>query len=126
MLALLVAIEVAGWSAGAVRTPSSPSARGGVREKPEDVADYDLEAALDPIEHTVEGKERLTWRNRSAETISALYIHLYLNAFEGPDTTFNRERERYGGFRFRVETRRGEFGWIELRSVVQHGKAVPW
>ena len=68
MLALLVAIEVAGWSAGAVRTPSSPSAWGGVREKPEAVANYDIEAGLDPREHTIDGHERLTWRNRSAET----------------------------------------------------------
>src|SRR5438132_11980636 len=111
MLALLVAIEVAGWSAGAVRTPSSPSARGGVREKPEDVADYDLEAALDPREHTVEGKERLTWRNRSNEIVKALYIHLYLNAFEGPGSTFNLERRRYSSLRFDARTKTGECGW---------------
>src|SRR3954471_11390659 len=98
MLALLVAVEVAGWSAGAVRTPSSEKAWGGVREKPEKVASYDIEAGLDPREHTLVGHERLTWRNRSAETINAIYIHLYLNAFEGPDSTFRRELKRFGGF----------------------------
>src|SRR5262249_41027716 len=126
MLALLVAIEVAGWSAGAVRTPSSPSAWGGVREKPESVASYDIEAALDPEQHTVEGKERLTWRNRSSETIGALYLHLYLNAFDGPDTTFSIEKKRLGGFRFEVTPPKDDDGRIEMRRVAQGGKPVPW
>src|SRR5438132_8213348 len=104
MLAALLAIEIAGWSAGAVRVPSAPGAWGGLREHgPEDVADYNLEAALDPQKHAVEGKERLIWRNRSAETISAVYVHLYLNAFEGPQSTFGREHQRYGRFRFGLE-----------------------
>ena len=126
MLALLVAIEVAGWSAGAVRTPSSPPAWGGVREKPELVANYDLDATLDPKLHTIEGRERLTWRNRSNETITALYVHLYLNAFEGPGSTFNVERKRYGAFRSDVPTKKGEFGWIDLKKVTQGRKPVPW
>jgi len=128
MLAAIVAIEVAGWSAGAVRVPSSPQAWGGERDAkgPEDVADYNLEAVLDAQKHTVEGKERLVWRNRSAETIGSLYLHLYLNAFEGPQTTFGRERQRYGGFRSGVDTKKGEWGFIELRSVEQHGAKVSW
>src|SRR5690349_10560466 len=126
MLALLVAIEVAGWSAGAVRTPSSPDAWGGIREKPLEIASYDIDATLDPGQHTVDGRERLTWRNRSSESVKELYIHLYLNAFEGPGSTFETERERFGGFRFGVPTRKGEYGSIELRKVTQSGKPVPW
>ncbi len=127
VLALLVAVEVAGWSAGAVRTPSSPDAWGGVRERgPLRVADYDLTATLDPVRHTVEGTERLTWRNRSAETISSIYVHLYLNAFEGPGSTFMTESVQYGGFRTDVKTRAGEWGYIELKTVVQDGRPVPW
>jgi hypothetical protein len=93
---------------------------------PERVASYDLEATLDPLKHTVDGRERLTWRNRSAETISAVYVHLYLNAFEGEGSTFARERTRFGGFRSNVETREGEGGSIELRRVEQGGRTVPW
>src|SRR3954465_11121430 len=60
MLAMLLAIGVAGPSAGAVRVPSSERAWGGVRERgPERVADYDLSAVLDPFKHTLVGKERL-------------------------------------------------------------------
>lgn len=126
-LTLLAAIELSGASAGAVRTPSSERAFGGVRAQgPERVADYDLEAVLDPVRHTVEGKERLTWKNRSAEPVRALYVHLYLNAFEGPGSTFAVERKRYGGFRSGVETKKGEYGYIELKKVQQGGAPVPW
>src|SRR5260370_13082515 len=129
MLALLVAVEVAGWSAGAVRTPSSDAAWGGVRgaKGPENVADYNLEAVLDAGRPTVEGKERLVWRNRSKEPIRSVYVHLYLNAFEGAGSTFNLERQRYGEhFRTSVETKKGEFGYIELRSVAQEGRKAAW
>ena len=126
-LSLLAAIEVAGAGAGAVRVPSSASAFGGVRENgPERVADYQLEAVLDPHQHTVEGKERLTWKNRSAVPVSALYLHLYLNAFEGQGSTFATEARRYGGFRSKVATRQGEYGYIELKKVLQGGAPVPW
>jgi hypothetical protein len=128
LAALILAAGVAGASAGAVRVPSSESAWGGVRgaEGPLRLADYDLEATLDPGRHTVEGIERLTWRNRSARPVGELYVHLYLNAFEGPGSTFNTERVRFGGFRSDVPTRKGEWGFIELKSVTQGGKPVPW
>src|SRR4051812_9775189 len=126
-VALLLAAGLAGASAGAVRVPSGPLAWGGVRERgPERVADYDIEATLDPLRHTIDGRERLTWRNRSATPIRELYVHLYLNAFEGPDSTFATERERFGGFRSDVPTRKGEWGFIELKSVTQGGAPVPW
>src|SRR5690349_18880368 len=127
MLTLLLAIGLASGSAGAVRVPSSSAAFGGVREQgPEHVADYELEATLDPVRHTVEGKERLTWRNRSAETISSLYLHLYLNAFEGPGSTFAQEKVRYGGFRSDVPVRKGDWGYVDLTRVTQAGRPVPW
>src|SRR3954468_10619436 len=126
--ALILAAGIAGASAGAVRVPSGESAWGGIREGkgPIHVADYDLEATLDPLRHTVEGRERVTWRNRSGEAIRALYVHLYLNAFEGPGSTFSVERERFGGFRTDVEIKKGEWGFIELKSVTQGGRPVPW
>ena len=126
LAALILAAGIAGPSAGAVRVPSSDAAWGGVRERPEHVADYEIEATLDPVRHTLDGRERLTWRNRSAEPIRELYVHLYLNAFEGPGSTFHVERSRMGRFRLEVEPKRGEWGFIELKSVLQGGKAVPW
>jgi len=123
-------IEVAGWSAGAVRTPSDSGAWGGQRPSPggdgqpmsQRVASYDLKAALDPARHTVEGSEHLRWLNRSDRPIRSLYFHLYLNAFEGSGSTFMREKERYGAFRSGVPTEKGEWGYIDLKSVAEAGK----
>ncbi len=120
-------IEIAGTGAGAVRTPSSDAAWGGIRTgAAERVADYELTAQLDPEKHTVEGHERLTWTNRSDRPIRSLYFHLYLNAFESSGSTFFTEMVRYGGFRSGVKTKQGEYGFIELRSVASQGRALRW
>jgi hypothetical protein len=124
-------IAVAGVDAGAVRVPSAPGAWGGVRTGSEPtlsdrVADYAIDAVLDPVKHTIEGKERLTWRNRSAVPVRSLYFHLYLNAFEGPESTFSVEAARYGGFRGGIRPKKGEWGYIELASVRQSGKPLSW
>jgi hypothetical protein len=127
LIALLLAqdIALAGKDAGAVRTPSAPQAWGGIRENhPEEVASYDLEATLDPVKHTIDGRETLVWRNRSAQPVKALYLHLYLNAFESEGSTFNRERAIFGGFRTDVETKKGEWGYLELKSATQAGKEI--
>ncbi|MGO8994482.1 MAG: M1 family metallopeptidase [Polyangiaceae bacterium] len=125
-------VTVAGWGAAAVRTPSDPSAWGGERASfggdgqplSQRVASYDLKAKLDPDRHTVDGTEHLRWLNRSDRPIKSLYFHLYLNAFEGHGSTFVREEEREGGFRSDVKTHKGEWGFIDLKSVVQGGKAA--
>jgi hypothetical protein len=122
-------IEVAGWGAAATRVASSPAAWGGQRASfggdgqplSQRVASYDLKATLDPDKHTVEGAEQLRWWNRSDRPVKSLYFHLYLNAFEGRGSTFMIE-EGAGGFRSNVETKKGEWGYIELKSVTQAGK----
>src|SRR4051812_41933586 len=124
-------IVVAGVDAGAVRIPSGPDAWGGVRTGSEPtlsdrVASYQLEAVLDPRKHTVAGKERLIWRNRSAVTVRSLYFHLYLNAFEGKGSTFYVEMERYRTSRTGLIPKKGEWGFIELGAVTQAGKPLSW
>lgn len=120
-------LELVGPDAGAVRTPSAPDAWGGPRTGQEPtlsqrVADYQLRAVLDPVKHTVDGTGKLTWRNRSAVPVKAVYLHLYLNAFESDGSTFQTEKRRYGAFRTDVSLEEGEWGRIELRSVKQGGK----
>jgi hypothetical protein len=120
-------IAVLGWDAGAVRTPSAPGAWGGPRTGSEPtladrVASYELRAVLDPVKHTIEGTEKLRWRNRSDRNVRTLYFHTYLNAFEGPGSTWMTEKERYGKFRSGVEIKDGEWGYIDVQSVVQGGQ----
>lgn len=126
------AIPLAAADAGAVRTPSAADAWGGPRGDnaatlSDRVVSYDIDAELDPVKHTLAGRQRLTWRNRSAQPVCSVYLHLYLNAFEGPGSTFMTEkRASASGFRSNVATKDGEHGYIRLDRVVQAGTAAKW
>lgn len=120
-------IPLAGWAAGAVRVPSAPGAWGGERSGTEPtlserVADYELRAVVDPAKHTIEGSEKLRWKNRSDRAVRTLYFHTYLNGFEGPGSTWMTEKARYGKFRSGVEIKAGEWGYIDVRSISQAGR----
>jgi hypothetical protein len=125
-------IALAAPHAAAVTEPSSPDAWGGARSGAEPtlsdrVVHYDIDATLDPVKHLVSGREQLTWRNRSAVPVNSVYLHLYMNAFEGSGSTFFTEkRQRDSGFRSGVDTKDGEWGHIALRGVSQGEAKVPW
>jgi hypothetical protein len=118
--------------AAAVETPSAPSAWGGQRTGKEStlsdrVVKYEIDATLDPKAHTLDGVEKLTWRNRSDRAVGAVYLHLYLNAFEGPGSTFFTEsRQNSLSFRSNVQLDDGQWGHIELKKVEQNGAPVPF
>jgi hypothetical protein len=125
-------IALASPRAAATREPSSPDAWGGARTGKEEtlsdrVVAYDIAAQLDPVAHTVDATETLTWRNRSKQEVRAVYLHLYLNAFQGYQSTFFSE-SRNSGFQFRsdVPMHDGEWGHIALGAVSQGGAPVSW
>jgi hypothetical protein len=124
-------IALAAPDAAAVRVPSGPDAWGGARTGLEPtlsdrVVHYDIAATLDADKHTVTGHERLTWRNRSAVAVTSVYLHLYMNAFDGAGSTFFTERrERDGSYRAATDIK-DAWGHIELRRVAQGGAPVPW
>ena len=119
-------------NAAFVMQPSAANAWGGARTGREStladrVVDYHIDATLDPVKHTVDGQEKLTWRNRSNQPIRAIYLHLYLNAFEGFYSTFYEEKLKRGfDFRSDVSAKNGEWGHIELGKITQAGAPVPW
>ncbi|MDB4968084.1 MAG: peptidase [Myxococcales bacterium] len=125
-------IPFASPHAHAVETPSAPDAWGGPRTGKEAtlsdrVVKYEIAATLDPKAHTLDGQEKLTWRNRSDRTVKSIFLHLYLNAFEGTKSTFFTERiERGFSFRSGADVKKGEWGHIELKKVQQDGRDVPW
>ncbi|MFC7302060.1 M1 family metallopeptidase [Cognatiluteimonas weifangensis] len=125
-------IPLAGGNAAAVATPSAADAWGGPRRGNEAtlsdrVVRYSIDATLDPVKHTVTGKQQLTWRNRSAQPVCSVYLHLYLNAFEGPGSTFMTElREGNDKFRSGVDVKDGDWGYMQLRKVAQGGAPVQW
>jgi hypothetical protein len=122
-------IALAAPDAAAVRVASAPAAWGGVRTGQEAtlsdrVASYRIAATLDPVKHVIDGKEQLSWRNRSAVPVRTVYLHMYMNAFESNDTTFFTEKRLTGrSFPSGAEIGDGQWGHIALRKVVQDGAA---
>ncbi len=125
-------IALAAPDAAAITVPSAPNAWGGVRTGDhatlsDRVVGYRIEATLDPAKHVITGRQALTWRNRSAAPVKSVYVHLYMNAFEGEGSTFFTEmRHRGEGFRTGVGIEDGEWGHIAMRSVRQGGANVAW
>ena len=128
-----VEIPFASRDAAGVTSPSSPDAWGGPRHEGQEhlsdrVVSYRIQATLDPVRHRVDGREQLTWRNRSDRPVSAVFLHLYLNAFESEGSTFFTERRTLspGHARGAGEVGKGEWGYIDLSSVEQDGATLKW
>jgi hypothetical protein len=83
-------------------------------ERAEDIADYAISVKLDPETRQLSGKQQLTWRNTSTDTISDLWFHLYLNAFRNSNSTFFRESN---GMLRDDEMPEDGWGWIEIDSM---------
>ncbi|MBP7865674.1 MAG: M1 family metallopeptidase [Acidobacteria bacterium] len=58
---------------------------------------YRIEARLVPKEGLIRGTTHIRWTNYSPDPVERIPIHLYMNAFEGPDTTFFREERLASG-----------------------------
>jgi hypothetical protein len=61
------------------------------RAKSPRIANYRIEAALDFEHKTLEGRETISWRNTGTAPTQELPLHLYLNAFKGPQSLFVKE-----------------------------------
>ncbi|TNY27845.1 peptidase M1 [Fulvimonas soli] len=132
--AAMADIPFASPTAAAVTVPSAPEAWGGERTGQEAtlsdrVVGYRIAAELDAARHAVSGKEQLTWRNRSDRPVGSVYLHLYLNAFQNEGSTFFTERKvltAHGSSRGAATLKKGEWGWIDLKSVKQGDAALKW
>lgn len=117
-----------------IRVPSAPDAWGGPRDGSQPtlsdrVVSYTIQASLDPARHVVDGKQVMTWRNRSDRAVNKVYLHLYLNAFEGPGSTLMTERAvdfSSGNSRGNAVLKDGEWGHIDMTRVAQGGQAAAW
>lgn len=80
------------------------------------VVEYTIDVSLDPAEKTLDGTERLVWRNPSGDPVPELRFHLYLNAFKNNRSTFMRESG--GQLRGdRAGNKPGDWGWIDVASM---------
>ncbi len=79
-----------------------------------EVVDYDIEVSFDAQSKQLTGRQRLTWRNPSSDTVPDLWFHLYLNAFRNTRSTFWKESG--GSLRgFSVED--AGWGFIEVTAL---------
>jgi len=121
MVIALVAVVLAGAGEPA---PARFDAQGrAIAPLAERVADYAIDARLDPDTGVVEGRERITWRNRSAEQQKVLWFHLYWNAFRNERSAWLREARRHRGPGAEPRRER-DFGTSEIRSVKAGGADV--
>jgi len=132
-LLLLLALETPGLAAGDPKVaPPHFDAQGRVIGAPlsERIANYEIDARLDPSKQQLTGRETITWTNRSALPQATLWFHLYWNAFKNDRSTFYQDARRMGGFRDETASgpdypkrKKEDWGWSDVKSLKVKGGA---
>lgn len=78
------------------------------------IVNYHIQVSLNEELHLLEGEQIMTWRNPGKKQVEDLYLHLYANAFQSPQTTFMKESG--GKLRSDRATAQSE-GYIQLKSL---------
>lgn len=86
------------------------------------IANYHIQATLDWQAKRLDGRETLSWRNTGAVPTRELPLHLYMNAFKGPQSRFMQE----GGLRSsrRRSGQPQDWGYCHLKEVSLNGHAL--
>jgi Peptidase family M1 domain len=81
-------------------SPASTPVQGtsALTASPQRIANYSIDATLDPADRTITGHQVLTWYNATNAATSTLRFHLYYNAWRNSESTWLRERRLGGGF----------------------------
>lgn len=77
---------------------------------------YLIKVNLDPEKAVIYGEEEIIWENRTAETVTDMWFHLYWNAFKNEGSAFYQEGKLEGG-PFSVRAQDGKWGWIDLETI---------
>src|SRR5262245_14376609 len=77
-------------------------------------ANYEIDVRLEPTDRTLHGRERIRWRNISANPTGELQFHLYWNAWRNAESTWLRER-RLGGNS--TTPRPDAWGWTDIKAL---------
>lgn len=78
------------------------------------VVTYQIDVRLDPVKKTIDGGEKLTYRNLTGQPLSTIPFHLYLNAFQ-PKSSVSREQRRNDP---EFDLKEEERGGIEIKNIV--------
>ncbi len=103
------------WAAAALLVAVvTPAAADRLPDHAESVVDYRIDVRLDADKKQIVGREHVVWKNPSNDTVSDLWLHLYLNAFKNSRTTFMTE----SGGRLRGDLMgQDSWGWIDVTSM---------
>ncbi len=92
---LLFTVGLLCGASALAQSPFAPKVSGPLSQR---VVAYQIDARYDPVKHTVEGAETLTYHNLTGQPLDRFPFHLYLNGFQ-PKATWIREAHRDGNFR---------------------------
>ena len=90
------------------------------------IANYRIQATLDWQAKVLEGTETITWHNTGKAATAEFPLHLYLNAFKGPQSRFLKESGgRLGGRRQAWDPADSRnWSYCRLRSVRMEDQAL--
>ncbi|MCC6179812.1 MAG: M1 family metallopeptidase [Chloroflexi bacterium] len=94
LLTLISAAPQAFAQTAAPATPATPGPEVGAGTPAPartDTASYDIQARFDPATWQIHATETISYRNPSANTLSEIWLKLYLNAFRDQNTIWMRE-----------------------------------
>lgn len=92
--------------------------RGTIREEAR-VVDYALQARYDEELHQIDGRARITWRNRGPAAVQEMPLHLYMNGFRSSDTAWMSQAR--GQHRGQKLDPKDPWGYIDVAAVERVG-----
>jgi hypothetical protein len=122
----LARLALIGVMAATCRSPDQPTAVKPIpnpdqgpavrapRPRSDRIANYQIDARFDARGKVVRARQRLQWTNPGRSAVRELPFHLYMNAFQGPDTLFMRAS---GGVHRTAQANRDAPGSIEVLAI---------
>jgi len=101
-------------AAVALAVCAAPAAADRLPDRAVAIVGYRIDVRLDADKKQLVGKQHVTWKNPSSDTVADLWFHLYLNAFKNSRTTFMRES---GGSLRSDQMAKDSWGWIDITSL---------
>lgn len=83
------------------------------------VVDYAITARYDETLHQIDGRARITWRNRGPRAVDSIPFHLYMNGFRAADTAWMEQaRGQHRGETLDLED---PWGYADVATVERLG-----
>ncbi len=113
-ISFAAAVTLAAAAAGTGPAATSPEPASPARSPR--IANYTIEAALDPETRLLTGRQVIRWRNATSQPARALWFHLYWNAWRNDRSTWMRE-DRYRWRAALEEPGAEDWGYLEIERA---------